>query len=174
MTIDDLEPETASSSGSAVGSHGEGLCPQSCCVISCRRPLYTPSHNQPQVCCLQAKGNHQGTSRSPPLTPGPDSILFRDFQQLLGIREPGNSLAPASAGPWTLLPQSVLAVLHLRLYFPTPSGASTCLYSPAPAQHGEGSNSCFPKALYPMVEQMQDPQPYRNGRFSKHISIIIV
>ena len=48
MAINDLEPQTVSFHGDPPWeSHGEGLCLQSCCLISCRWPLYSSSHGPP-------------------------------------------------------------------------------------------------------------------------------
>lgn len=54
--------------------HGEGLCPQSHNLMSCRRPLCAASHSQHQACRHYAKNNHPAGASQSPLGPQLDAV----------------------------------------------------------------------------------------------------
>lgn len=70
---------------SNMGSHRNGLCLQKYCLISCRSPLYTPSHyhHQAQGCHSQAKDSDYGASQSTP-----PSLFFPNTRLDLACRPP--------------------------------------------------------------------------------------
>lgn len=117
------------SSGSVMGSHGEGLRLQS--LISCRRPPCAPSHGCHQACSphRQAMVYPCGTSRSSPLFPpqpwarssrgGPHSVLSSCAASSVWMPESLRTRRPASlhASPGTTKPAP--AALSVRLCFPT-------------------------------------------------------
>ena len=127
MAINDLEPQTVSFHGDPPWeSHGEGLCLQSCCLISCRRPLYSSSHGPPPSPSLSLSS--QETSwMSPVRLPQARSCSWvqTPFSALLQL-----PVAPGCPRAWELrgsslftdseTPEPALALLSLRLYFPTP------------------------------------------------------
>ena len=86
-----------------MGSHGEGLRLQSHGLISCRRPLFSPS--QAQDCLPLSQGlsyPHTHISWRIPLSHFPRvrsplrSRLFHGSQWRLGVQEPKNQMAAAS------------------------------------------------------------------------------
>ena len=102
------------SSRSAEGSHGEGLCLQSHSLVSCRRPLCTPSRNHHYVCQHQAKDfpcwdkpEFPSSPHLPPTTldyrlspahkPKIHSQIFLDSQWCPDVQEHENPMAPASS-----------------------------------------------------------------------------
>jgi hypothetical protein len=126
------------SSGSAVGSHGEGLCLQSHCLISLRRPLFTPSYNCHQD-NHQAKDNHYGISQSCPVPtpwtsarPSIHSQLFLYSQGQLGVQGSENPTALATSKVWGP-PEAAPAFpkSHTVLSHPG-SSVQVLLYSPHP------------------------------------------
>lgn len=95
------------------------LCLQRGYLISCRRPLCSPSNDchQAQVCCCQAKDSPQGASWFSLLSPQ-TPIQARSVPQ---AQTPFSALLQLSAAPGCLgTPEPSPALLRLRLHFPTP------------------------------------------------------
>lgn len=138
---------------SAVKSHEEGFHLQSHNLISCGRPLCTPSHNHNLACCLQAKDNlppslPPGTSQSslfltlspsPGLDPvprpwAPDSVLCSSktlrgvwMSKSLRTLQPQLCCRPGDLQTSSDFPMCQTALSHLW------SGASVLSYSSVPA-----------------------------------------
>jgi hypothetical protein len=115
--------------GSTVGSNGEGLCLESCCLISHKRSLCASSHGHHQAqaqacCCCQVKDFPWGPTRALPFSPSPrldlacgpqlSSHLFCRSQPCLGFQEPENNMVSDS-----LQTQGLLSPLWLS-HFPNP------------------------------------------------------
>jgi hypothetical protein len=148
-----------------MGNHGEGLCLQSCCLVSCRRPLCNPSHNHHQA-SYQAKDNHQGTSRNSLLfLLAPSYIQPTGLSVTPGCPESLRTRWSRTCCRWAE-PEIALAVLHLRLpqtAISHPSTISRFPYSPTPAWEWCGVDtiklpeSHLPKQPCPVAEWTQDP-----------------
>jgi hypothetical protein len=96
--------------GITMGAHGESLCLQSCCLISCRMPLCTPRHNCHQVChpptcqgqlpCDQPEFPFTPWSRGRHSSQDPNSFqLFPSSLQILNFQYLENQIALASLQP---------------------------------------------------------------------------
>jgi hypothetical protein len=161
-----------------VGSHGESLCLQSCCLIFWRRPLCTPSHNhhQAQTAAHWAKDNHSGTGWSsllPPLSGHQPQVRSSLLAQILFYALPQLVAAPGCPrvwephGPSLFIGLGTPSQLQLSLAsdfaLPPHSSVLGIPYSPTLARRQRGVNtikvpmSRFPEQLCPVMEQTWAP-----------------
>jgi hypothetical protein len=161
-----------------VGHHGDGLYPESCCLIFHRRHLCTPSHHCHQACLQSSQGLSPWDQLELPPPPTPGS----------GVGEAGGG----GGAPSSILTLPQLPVLPGCLRTREPESLGTRQPQPLCSLWAPGSHSsdcgfppgavpgCFPTAQHPpwpvwdkhsqtlrilssqcpVVEWMRDTKPY--------------
>lgn len=129
------------------GSHGEGLCLQSCLLVSCRRPLCTQSHNKAKL---------KPTTIKPRTFPvRPEIPSFPPLPQVRSSPHSILSSSTSSSCAWvskslrTRRPQPP-PLRQLRLFCTSDCASPSleqCPWTPA---------SCLPKWPNPVAEQTCD------------------
>jgi hypothetical protein len=135
------------SSGSTMGSHGDGLCLQSCGLILSRQPLYISSHN-----CHQAQAKPKIATSKPRAPHG--TSLQGDAHSIL-------SSCTAFSSPWV---SKSLRTPWARPCCRNPLASSSC---PAPQTAAfPPLERCLGASLRPNTRQAQ-PGPARARGISK-------